>query len=202
MKSQQHVKNPGRPRSIASGEPKVRERFLDVAVTLFATQGVANTSMAQIAAEVQVSPAMAHYYFLNREKLLDAVVDERIKPFIDSVWADFSSTKKVNSPFLGLVKALIYKLAHAGGQLPWLPALWVGEVLNPSGQLRERILHYISSNYFGGFDKAFQQAQQAGEINPNLNSRVFIISRAMTRTEANKRLMSSYGNKKQVHHSF
>ena len=25
---------------------------------------------------------------------------------------------------------------------------------------------------------------------------------AMTRTEANKRLMSSYGNKKQVHHSF
>ena len=26
--------------------------------------------------------------------------------------------------------------------------------------------------------------------------------RAMTRTEANKRLMSSYGNKKQVHHSF
>ncbi|MGV7095258.1 hypothetical protein [Desulfovibrio sp. QI0434] len=27
-------------------------------------------------------------------------------------------------------------------------------------------------------------------------------NRAMTRTEANKRLMSSYGNKKQVHHSF
>ena len=176
MNNHHKIKTPGRPPIKASGEPNVRERFLDAAIALFASQGVVATSMAQIAGKVQVSPAMAHYYFSNREKLLDAVVDERIKPFIDSVWSDFSANKKENIAFLDSIQALIYRLTHASMQLPWLPALWVGEILSPSGQFRERIMQYINSSYFGNFEQAFEQAKQCGEINSNLDSRLFIIS--------------------------
>ena len=104
MNNHHKIKTPGRPPTKASGEPNVRERFLDAAIALFASQGVVATSMAQIAGKVQVSPAMAHYYFSNREKLLDAVVDERIKPFIDSVWSDFSANKKENIAFLDSIR--------------------------------------------------------------------------------------------------
>ena len=176
MSKQQIIKTPGRPRNFNSLEPGVRERFLDTAVILFAQQGVVATSIAQIAVKVQVSPAMGHYYFSNREKLLDAVVEERIKPLIDSAWSDFSSDKINSATFLDLIHSLIHKFACASRELPWFPALWVGEVLSPSGQFREEIMHYVSSCYFDNFERAFQQAQQAGEINPNLNSRLLIIS--------------------------
>ena len=62
----------GRPPA-SKGEDR-REHILDNALTLFATQGIAGTTVAQIAGASGVTPAMVHYYFHNREGLLDAVV--------------------------------------------------------------------------------------------------------------------------------
>ena len=61
----------GRPRFVAGID--VRERLLDAAVTRFAGEGIAATSTAKIAADAGVTAAMVHYYFTNRDSLLDAV---------------------------------------------------------------------------------------------------------------------------------
>src|SRR6266436_1659705 len=74
----------GRPRRVADHDG--RRQLLDAAIALFAQRGIAATTVAAIAADAKVTPALLHYYFKNRAQLLDAVVDERLVPFISSVW--------------------------------------------------------------------------------------------------------------------
>ena len=62
-----------------------REHLLDCATRLFAEQGIAATTMAQIAEAGGVTSAMVHYYFRNRETLLDVIVEERIMQAIGFV---------------------------------------------------------------------------------------------------------------------
>ncbi|EPC4490694.1 TetR/AcrR family transcriptional regulator, partial [Serratia liquefaciens] len=57
-----------------------REHLLDTALNLFARQGIADTSLNAIAREAGVTPAMLHYYFHNREQLLDVLIEERFLP--------------------------------------------------------------------------------------------------------------------------
>ncbi len=70
-----------RGRPAVAAEIGTREALLDAAVALFAEQGVGATTSAEIAARAGVTPAMVHYHFRNRERLLDAVVDERLARF-------------------------------------------------------------------------------------------------------------------------
>src|SRR5215468_11730852 len=80
----------GRPAS--ASQIGSRDALLDAAVTLFAEQGVAATSSAGIAARAGVTPAMVHYHFRSRERLLDAVVDERLARFPARVFAALAPT--------------------------------------------------------------------------------------------------------------
>ena len=54
--------------------PDVRARLLDAAVLRFSEQGVAGTTVAEIAKHAGVTSAMVHYYFKTKDQLLDAVV--------------------------------------------------------------------------------------------------------------------------------
>ena len=79
---------PGRPATDPLHD--ARNLLLAAATSLFAKQGVAATTFANIAQEAGLTPAMVHYYFKDREQLLDAVVDERLAPLIVSVWKPVS----------------------------------------------------------------------------------------------------------------
>src|SRR6516164_4420717 len=70
-------RRPGRP-SGAQGD--MREQLLDIALELFARQGVAETTIGAIAREAGVTPAMVHYYFKTRDQLLDMLIEERFVP--------------------------------------------------------------------------------------------------------------------------
>ncbi|MFP4596070.1 TetR/AcrR family transcriptional regulator, partial [Ralstonia sp.] len=76
-------RGPGRPRGGAQED--LRDRLLDVAVQLFARDGVGPTTLAAIAREAGVTAPMVHYHFKTRDQLLDAIVDERLRPLIDQV---------------------------------------------------------------------------------------------------------------------
>ena len=60
--------------------------LLTAATDLFAEHGVAATSFTTIARRARLTPAMIHYYFADRDQLIDALVDERFVPFIAYVW--------------------------------------------------------------------------------------------------------------------
>ncbi|NLB60124.1 MAG: helix-turn-helix transcriptional regulator [Lentisphaerae bacterium] len=64
--------------TVVKASADVRARLLDTAVQLFAAQGVAGTTVADIARPVGVTAAMVHYYFKTKDQLLDAVVDEQL----------------------------------------------------------------------------------------------------------------------------
>src|SRR6202051_4234318 len=81
-------RSPAKPlgRRPAVDDFDVREHLLDTATRLFAQRAIAATTVAQIAADADVTSALVHYYFTNRERLLDAVVDERLALAAEFVW--------------------------------------------------------------------------------------------------------------------
>lgn len=60
-------------------EPTTRERILDVAATLFITQGYDGTSLREIADEMGFTKAALYYHFPSKEDLLRALIE----PFTD-----------------------------------------------------------------------------------------------------------------------
>jgi AcrR family transcriptional regulator len=72
-------RRPGRPRGKQAGADN-REQLMDLALALFARQGIARVSLNAIAKEAGVTPAMLHYYFNSREALIDQILEERFMP--------------------------------------------------------------------------------------------------------------------------
>src|SRR3954463_9492178 len=72
-------RRPGRPRA---DQANLRERLLDAAVECFKTTSIGATSLRSIAVAAGVTPAMVHYYFGSKKRLLEAFIAERILPEI------------------------------------------------------------------------------------------------------------------------
>ncbi len=62
--------------------PSARERIMDCAEELFAEHGIEAVSLRAINAEAGLSPAALHYHFRTREKLVEALLDRRMRPLM------------------------------------------------------------------------------------------------------------------------
>jgi AcrR family transcriptional regulator len=145
----------------------VREHLLDTATRLFSERGIAATTVAQIAAAAGVTSALVHYYFTNRETLLDAIVEERLAPSVGYVWSAAASESS-DDPFV-MAGELVTRLFDVTGRMPWLPPLWLREVINEGGMLRDRMITRIPFDNIKRFGARIMQAQQAGAVNPELD---------------------------------
>ena len=152
----------------------VRARLLDAAVRLFAEQGVAGTTVAQIAAPAGVTSAMVHYYFKTKDQLLDAVVAEKlVGEFIASV-ADVIA-RDASDP-LALVERLGWRIVEASDAMPWLPPLWVREVISEGGALREKLIRRVDLGKPERFKAGLAAAQRAGRVNPGIHPQLTFMS--------------------------
>src|SRR5215470_6966356 len=106
----------------------VREHLLDNATRLFSERGIAATTVAQIASAAGVTSALVHYYFTNRETLLDAIVEERVMPCVGFVWSAAGGDSS-DDPF-AMVSEFVTRLFDVTARMPWLPPLWLREVVN------------------------------------------------------------------------
>jgi AcrR family transcriptional regulator len=142
-----------------------RRQLLDTAVELFAERGIANTTVAQIAASGGVTSAMIHYWFDTREKLMDAVVDERVAPLFHAIWnpADVDRGEP-----LELVRGILRRMFDVTEKNPWLPSLWLREIVNEGGLLRERALRHIPVKRIGGFMQNIARGKSRCEVNPEI----------------------------------
>jgi TetR/AcrR family transcriptional regulator len=145
----------------------VREHLLDTATRLFSERGIAATTVAQIAAGAGVTSALVHYYFTNRETLLDAIVDERLAPSVAFVWSAAGSESEAD-PFF-MVGEFVTRLFDVTGRMPWLPPLWLREVVNEGGMLRDRMVTRIPFDNIRRFGARIKQAQDAGAVNAELD---------------------------------
>ncbi|HET6724885.1 MAG TPA: TetR/AcrR family transcriptional regulator [Gammaproteobacteria bacterium] len=162
----------GRPAAKASIDQ--RERLLDAAISLFAARGIAATPLNAIAKMARVTPALLHYYFGNRAKLVEAVVEERLMPVVGPVMAAARTIDDADprSSLTRLAKNFIGAIAAA----PWLPPLWVREILCEGGLLREQLLTRIAPDVANRIRTLVQRGQESGQINPDLDPRLVMIS--------------------------
>ena len=141
-----------------------RGQLLDAAIAQFAQRGVANTTVAQIAAAAQVTSAMVHYWFDTRERLLEAIVEERLAPLFHYVWGvDIGQ----HAP-LEVAQELVRRLFEVTARMPSLPSLWVREVVNEGGLLREYALRRIPLQQVTAFAEAMAGGKQRGEVNADI----------------------------------
>lgn len=168
---------PGRPARRAGRPPgdtgDVRARLLDAAVRRYARQGIAATTLRDIADEAGVTPALVHYYFGGREALQAAAIEERVLAVIATFREPLlSAIGDIRAQVHGFVGVVIdTALAH-----PWLPQLWVREVLQEDGALRALMLERIGPLLPRLLVAQFADAQARGRLNPRLDPRLLVAS--------------------------
>jgi AcrR family transcriptional regulator len=145
---------------------------LSAAVELFAQQGVAATTFAMIAERAALTPAMLHYYFEDRERLLDAVVQERMAPVIARVWEPVTA----DTPATVLIRGVVERLLDGIERMPWIPSTWIREVLNEGGMLRTRVLRHVPFDKVRIVSAAIRREQAARKLNRNVDPVLIIFS--------------------------
>jgi AcrR family transcriptional regulator len=160
----------GRPRQIAGVD--ARENLLDAAVTLFSEQGVAGTTVAEIASKALLTPAMVHYYFTNRDQLLDAIAKERMLRTVIEIWSPVLECTEVEPMLRGVVR----RVFTAVETKPWLPSLWIREVAGEGGQLSARLMSKMRTDYLDHMIKVVTAAQRRGVVDASLDPRLVLPS--------------------------
>ena len=168
------------PKQASQGRPPAsknenrREDILDNALVLFSSQGIAGTTVAQIAKASGVTSAMVHYYFGDREGLLNCLVAERIAPCLKYVWAGVSD-EALGDP-RRIVTSFVDRLLEIVENVPQLPQLWSREILNAGGSLRERVMALVPLDNVERVRRAFAEAQQEGRLNPQVEPGLVLTS--------------------------
>lgn len=150
-------RRPGTSREVS------REHILDSTLALFARQGIAGTTIAQIAKASGVTTAMVHYYFANREGLLDRLVAERLAPCMEYMWAGVSEGTLADPR--RIVTEFVDRLLETVTKMPELPLLWSREILSTGGLLRERVFPLVPLEKVEAAQSSFVAAQREGRMN-------------------------------------
>jgi AcrR family transcriptional regulator len=145
---------------------------LSAAIELFSQQGVAATTFAMIAGRAALTPAMLHYYFEDREHLLDAVVRERMAPVIRHVWEPVSGDTQPTM----LIRGIVERLLDGIEKMPWIPSTWIREVLNEGGALRTRVLRCVPFDKVRIVSEAIRRQQKGRQLNPHVDPVLLIFS--------------------------
>jgi AcrR family transcriptional regulator len=171
------ARRPGRPSGSARG-PEQRARLLDVALDLFARQGILDTTLGAIAREAGVTPAMVHYYFKTRDQLLDVLIDERFLPLRTAIGGAFEAHS--DDPVAAITQ-LARGFVEIADQNPWFPPLWVREVISEGGWLRQRMHERFGHTHHKASVARIEQWQKEGRLNADLEpSLVFLTLLGLT----------------------
>ncbi|AND69552.1 hypothetical protein ATSB10_20980 [Dyella thiooxydans] len=160
----------GRP---AGDDGDLRGRLLDAAAAQFARTGIAAASLRNIAQAAGVTPAMLHYYFGNKDALVRALVDERLLPNVRPLVETLASAGETP---LELAQAFAQGVSGIVAKLPWLPALWVREVLCEGGALREFVFREVMPSLPQVLAQRFTAAHGAGQLAPGIDPRLLVVS--------------------------
>jgi len=163
-------RRPGRPRAADADQ---RARLLDAALECYATQGVRASSGRSIAAAAGVTPALVNYYFGSKEQLLMAVVSERLMPLLKGLSAGIEA---VGDEPRELIAAFVRGIHAAVARHPWLPALWVREILTEGGALRDLMFEHIGPQIPRRLAERLAAARERGALPRSIDPRLLVVS--------------------------
>ena len=171
------TKPPAKPRR-AAGRPvredrDLRAHLLDAALACFARDGIGATPLRAIATEAEVTPALLHYYFGDKEQLKQAVIDERLLPALAPIREHLA---QAGGEPMALAETFVRGISDLVVRHPWLPPLWVREVLCEGGELREVLFHHLLPSLPRLLAQRFAAAKEQGALNPGLDPRLLVVS--------------------------
>ena len=177
------IRTPAPPRKRSPGRPSgkrtpadaaaVRMQLLDAAIACFVRKGIAATSLREIAAEAHVTPALLHYYFGDKAQLQAAVVDEKLLPALAQLREPL---EQAGGDVAALVAGFVAGIGRIAIAHPWLPPLWVREVLCEGGALRDVLFEHVGPAIPRMMATRFAAAQADGGLNPDLDPRLLMVS--------------------------
>ncbi len=166
------VKRPGRPSGSARG-PEQRNHLLDTALVLFARQGIADTTLAAIAREANVTPAMVNYYFTSREQLIDGLIDERFLPVKAILGGVFQ--RHPDDP-VAAVTELTQRFVEVATANPWFAPLWLRGILSHEGSLKQRMHARVGDDDQKAALLCIKKWQRDGLLNAELEPALLFMS--------------------------
>lgn len=171
MAIESRKKRAGRPP--AQQDEQARERLLQTALVLFAENGIAGVADSSIARQAGVTPAMIRYYFQSRDAMLDAIFEEHLLPFIQHLWT-MDETTWTHS--LDVLLHISQGVIDGAVEKPWLPRLWVREVLHESGLLRSRLMRHLPVKSLRRLRELAIAEQEQGLIAPQIQPGLLFVS--------------------------
>lgn len=163
-------RRPGRPRGKKAGADN-REELMDIALMLFARQGIARVSLNAIAKEAGVTPAMLHYYFTSREALVDRLLEERFMPLRNRISLVFS--EHPGDPVTSLT-LMVKVLAELAEQNAWFAPLWMQEMIGEMPILRQHMHARFGDDKFHKMLSTIASWQESGKLNRDLSPELLI----------------------------
>jgi AcrR family transcriptional regulator len=151
----------------------MRAKLIDAAIAQFARTGIRASSLRAVAEAAGVTPAMLHYYFGNKRQMTLAVIEERLLPALAPLR---STIEDAGGTPAELVHAFVDGIGAMIAAHPWLPSLWVREVLSEGGALRDTLLKQVFPQLPQLLVRRFEAAQAQGQLAADLDPRLLVVS--------------------------
>lgn len=166
------TRRPGRPAGAPAGGDR-REHLLDIALELFASQGVAETTLSAIARKAGMTPAMAHYYFKTREQLFDLLIDERIRPARANIEALMQ--EHADDPVRAL-SLIAERMVAVNARQPWFGRLWIREMISDNDVFKQHMRRRFGTERQASMLATVRRWQDEGRLAPGIEPALLLVS--------------------------
>lgn len=172
MSPEPRPRSPGRPQ-LDPGQPGVRIRLIRAAAQLVAERGYNATSIREIAAAADVTPAMIAYYFGDKRGLLEAILDHAFEQLVRGVQQLAAEDDTADSPFVTRFVPLYLK---AVTREPWIPRFLMREVFSADTPVREQFVERFARRVAAVVPAVFAREIEAGRLRRDLDPQLALLS--------------------------
>jgi AcrR family transcriptional regulator len=164
-------RRPGRP-SEQDGGRDVREALLEVAGQLFSERGVNEVSLRELARAADVTPAMVHYYFGDKQGLYEALLERALSRVLGRVREIVAADREGIEEIADLLQVVVGALSSER----WIPSVIIREVIADSGRFRERFIRDFASQIARIVPEVLGRERAAGRLRQDLDLPLAFVS--------------------------
>lgn len=157
MQNNQQPSERTRGRPVDTDQQDLKKRILDKAEELFADTGYAATSIRRIAEGSGVNPALVHYYFGQKKKLLQSVVERAVEPLGRAI-AQMRNDPEASPEVIARL------LVSMAAEHPNIPRLLIREVFLPGGEMQQYFTDNMAPRLGGALPALLSREQSAGRL--------------------------------------
>jgi TetR/AcrR family transcriptional regulator len=171
LNKQPSRRRPGRP-SERDGGRNVREALLEVAGQLFSERGVNEVSLRELARAADVTPAMVHYYFGDKQGLYEALLERALSRVLGRVREIVAADGEGIDEIADLLQVVVGALSSER----WIPSLIIREVIADTGRFRERFIRDFASQIARIVPEVLGRELSAGRLRQDLDLPLTFVS--------------------------